>query len=95
MVLAPKPVTLTQIDTGDYEGAQTPQPLLVVGDLPDPAPDDAGTAALIEDEESDTRAELDGLYDFATVAAAFAGYDDEETQTLKHVSGVFTWVTDV
>lgn len=32
--LDPKPVTLTQIDEGDYEGAFTPQPLVVVGDIP-------------------------------------------------------------
>jgi hypothetical protein len=34
MALAPKPVTLTQVDAVDYEGAGEPQPLVVVGDVP-------------------------------------------------------------
>lgn len=31
----PKPITLEQVDTGDYEGAYDPQPFLLVGELPE------------------------------------------------------------
>ena len=30
----PKPVTLTQVDTGAYTGAYSPQPLVIVGSVP-------------------------------------------------------------
>lgn len=124
MALDPKPVTITRVATGSYTGAQTPQPLLMVGDpLADPVASDADVSALVDDGDSDTRASLDAiyeaqadldadvaalvgdtesdtyaaidtLYDFATLASAFAGYSGSETQTLKHVSGTLTWVTD-
>lgn len=70
MALDPKPITLDQIDEGDYEGAYEPQPFIVVGDVPVPT------------------------YDLAAGLAAIAGFDDEETQTLKNTAGVIAWVTD-
>lgn len=99
MALDPKPVTITRVATGSYTGAQTPQPLLMVGDpLADPVASDADVSALIDDTESDTYASLvaacDPLYDFATIAPAIAGYSGAATQTLKHVAGTLTWVTD-
>lgn len=36
-----------------------------------------------------------GEADLLTVLESVDGYDVEETQTLKHVSGVLTWETDV
>lgn len=39
MALAPKPVTLTQVDADDYDSALAPQPLVVVGEIPVPAGD--------------------------------------------------------
>lgn len=33
-MVSPKPVSLTQVDEADYEGAQEPQPLIVVGPVP-------------------------------------------------------------
>ena len=34
MAFEPKPVSLTQVDAGDYDGTFTPEPLVVVGDIP-------------------------------------------------------------
>ena len=31
---APKPVVLTQVDTGDYDNVEAPAPLVVVGSIP-------------------------------------------------------------
>ena len=55
---------------------------------------DTDVSALVDDTESDTRSSLDTLYDFATIAPAITGYSGAATQTLKHVSGTLTWVTD-
>jgi len=68
MANAPKPISLTQIDEGEYDGPRAPQPFLVVGEMPG---------------GGDT-------FDLT----ALDGYDEGETQTLKNVSGVLTWVTD-
>lgn len=52
----PKPVTLTQIDAADYEGAGDPQPLVIVGDVPAGTPQAAianaqtyGTFTILEE----------------------------------------------
>lgn len=60
---APKPIALTQIDSGAYTGP-APQPFVVVGEIPGTSPDlDAAVAALVEDEGSAT---------YAAIAAAIA-----------------------
>jgi hypothetical protein len=33
-MVAPKPITLTQVSTEDYDGAVIPAPFVVVGDIP-------------------------------------------------------------
>lgn len=33
-MVAPKPITLTQVDEADYDSAFDPQPFVVVGDVP-------------------------------------------------------------
>lgn len=72
MALAPKPISLTQVDEINYTGVNDPQPFVVVGDVPGGATVGTVTAAL----------------------EALTGFDEEETQTLKNVEGVLTWVTD-
>jgi hypothetical protein len=44
----------------------------------------------ITGSESDKRSTAE----VALIISSIPGYDAEETQTLKHVSGVLTWVTD-
>lgn len=46
MALAPKPISLTQVDAIDYAGSNTPQPFVVVGDVPGGATVGTVTAAL-------------------------------------------------
>ena len=69
-MVAPKPVTLTNIPEGDYDGENAPQPLVVVGAMPGGGGGDT--------------------FDLTDIA----GYDAGEDQTLKNLSGTFTWVTD-
>lgn len=48
MELGPKPVTLTVVDEEDYTSPLAPQPLVVVGDIPVPAPTSTAITAVPE-----------------------------------------------
>lgn len=88
----PKPVVITQVAAESYTGQYSPEPLLAVGPIPgaDGGQVDEITAGDgIDVDATDPAAPVVSL-DLTGVADYSAG----ATQTLKHIAGTLTWVTD-